>query len=481
MSQTTPEQVKEDLAVAVKDLGVKLGTYEERIANNAKIGDDLREEMKSVETRVKELHTTLVEMQKEAGRLDPNIRNEAVTIGQLLVSHDSYKSFKPGSGPQNESSNIPVEGGFNQYRKDLTTTTGGAGIVAHRDPRMVDVRFRPLTLRDVIPTFPIGSNAVDYVKETRFNQLMGQLTATAAAAQDTIAVDNVNGFYVGQSVTLAPGEADEETLIIKAAGITITDTDTSAGTIEFTANLANEQTADTLVVSDTFVFTPEAKLKPRADMEVELLTASVKTLAHYMAATRQILADEPGLRQHVDMRLMQGLGLAEETQLLYGDGTTQQLQGIMTDSDTQTYSWSSGLSGDSKLDAIRRAMTLSMLAHLPVDSVVVHPSDWEQIETVKGSDGHYIWQAVPGGGITPMVWRVPVIVTTAINSGDALVGSFNLGCTLWDREDSNIRLSESHKDFFQRNMVAILAEQRLAFTMNRPEAFVAIDFDSAPA
>jgi HK97 family phage major capsid protein len=152
----------------------------------------------------------------------------------------------------------------------------------------------------------------------------------------------------------------------------------------------------------------------------------------------------------------------------------------MTDSDTGTYSWSSGIVGDTKLDAIRRAITLSMLAHFPPTGVVIHPTDWEAIETVKGTDGHYIWAAVPGGGVTPMVWRVPVVLSTAIESGDALIGAFALGVTIWDREESNIRISESHDDYFVRNMVAILAEERLAMTLNRPESFVALDFDSAP-
>jgi len=110
----------------------------------------------------------------------------------------------------------------------------------------------------------------------------------------------------------------------------------------------------------------------------------------------------------------------------------------------------------------------------------VHPSDWEDMEMAKGTDGHYIWTNAPGQGAGGQVWRVPVVVTTALNAGDALVGAFGLGAMLWDRSEATIRVSESHENFFTRNMVAILAEERITQTIFRPEAFVTVEFDAAP-
>ena len=67
-----------------------------------------------------------------------------------------------------------------------------------------------------------------------------------------------------------------------------------------------------------------------------------------------------------------------------------------------------------------------------------------------------------------------------INAGDALVGAFGLGARLWDREQGAIRVSDSHAEYFTQNMVAVLAEERVALTIYRPEAFVAVTFDHAP-
>ena len=63
----------------------------------------------------------------------------------------------------------------------------------------------------------------------------------------------------------------------------------------------------------------------------------------------------------------------------------------------------------------------------------------------------------------------------------ALIGAFGTGAQLYDREKANIRIAEQHEDFFTRNAIVILAEQRMALAVKRPEAFVDVTFDSAPA
>ena len=84
-------------------------------------------------------------------------------------------------------------------------------------------------------------------------------------------------------------------------------------------------------------------------------------------------------------------------------------------------------------------------------------------------------------GGEPRVWRIPVVETPAIAEGTALVGAFGTGAQLYDREQANIRVSEQHSDFFVRNAIVILAEQRLALAVKRPEAFTKITFDAAPS
>jgi len=46
--------------------------------------------------------------------------------------------------------------------------------------------------------------------------------------------------------------------------------------------------------------------------------------------------------------------------------------------------------------------------------------------------------------------------------------------------EGNIRVSEQHSDFFVRNAVAVLAEERIALAVKRPESFVEVTLNSAP-
>jgi HK97 family phage major capsid protein len=208
--------------------------------------------------------------------------------------------------------------------------------------------------------------------------------------------------------------------------------------------------------------------------------APVRTLAHWEAAHRNVLSDEPQLRAIIDNELMYGLRLVEDTQILNGDGTGENLTGILNTSGIQTYSWSAGAVGDLKADAIRRAATLSFLAYYEPTGVVMHPNDWEDIELSKDANGQYLVAVSVALGGEPRLWRIPVVDTPAIAEGTALVGAFGTAAQLYDREQASIRISEQHADFFVRNAIVILAEQRLALAVKRPEAFVEVTFDGVP-
>lgn len=224
-------------------------------------------------------------------------------------------------------------------------------------------------------------------------------------------------------------------------------------------------------------------LKPQSTMVFEGQQAPVRTLAHWEAAHRNVLADEPQLRSIIDNELLYGLRLQEDFQILDGDGTGENLTGILQTNGIQEYAWSDGATDpvpDTKADAIRRAATLAFLAYYEPTGVVLHPNDWEDIELTKDVNGQYLVAVSVALGGEPRLWRIPVVDTPAIDEGTALVGAFGTGAQLYDREQASIRISEQHADFFVRNAIVILAEERLALAVKRPEAFVKVDFDTAP-
>jgi HK97 family phage major capsid protein len=224
--------------------------------------------------------------------------------------------------------------------------------------------------------------------------------------------------------------------------------------------------------------------KPQSSFAFTGQQAPVRTLAHWEAAHRNVLADEPQLRSIIDNELLYGLRLQEDAQILAGDGTGENLLGILNTSGVQTYSWSEGATlpvPDNKADAIRRAATLAFLAYYEPTGVVLHPNDWEDIELSKDETGQYLVAVSVAMGGEPRIWRMPVVDTPAITEGTALIGAFGTGAQLYDREQASIRISEQHSDFFVRNAIVILAEQRLALATKRPESFVKVTFDGAPS
>lgn len=217
--------------------------------------------------------------------------------------------------------------------------------------------------------------------------------------------------------------------------------------------------------------------KPQSEIKFDIFTANVTTIAHWVLATRQILDDVPMMQSYIDGRLRYGLAYAEELQLLNGDGTGTNLNGIYTQA-TALGANPAVIAQPNKMDVLRVAMLQAFLAELPPTGVVLHPTDWMGIETTKDSAGNYII-GDPSGRIQPRVWGLPVVETQAITIDKFLVGAFKLGAQIFDRQDARVELSTEDSDNFRKNLVTILAEERLALAVYRPEAFVKGDFSDA--
>ena len=215
----------------------------------------------------------------------------------------------------------------------------------------------------------------------------------------------------------------------------------------------------------------ELVAKAKSDITYSQETYTVQTMAHHVIASRQILADVPRLQAEIDNRLMYGLDLLSDDQLLLGDGTGQNLMGLLVDTAVPDLGSSAAETGTIWVDFIRKAVTTLQVANYQGTAVVVSPQDWEILETSKGTDGHYIWATVPQGGEARM-WRIPVVVSNGMPVGTFLMGDFAMGATIYDRQQKSVYTSDSHADLFVRNGIAILAEERLAFAIERPKAFV---------
>lgn len=230
----------------------------------------------------------------------------------------------------------------------------------------------------------------------------------------------------------------------------------------------------------------ELEIKNKSDITYELIQKPVSTIAHHVIASRQVLSDAPMLQGLINGRLAYGLDLESDDQLLFGDGTGQNLDGIMLDTDINDVGQlpSGTATADipsAMIDHIRAAITACQLSeYYNINGIVVNPTDWATLETAKATDGHYLMVSMPTTTATMTVWRVPVVVTNAMTVGNFLLGDWSMGAVLYDRESITVRVSESHANLFTQNGVAILGEERYTLGIPLPKAFCKGEFTVAP-
>lgn len=210
--------------------------------------------------------------------------------------------------------------------------------------------------------------------------------------------------------------------------------------------------------------------KPESGITFTLVNEPVQTLAHWIPASKQVLSDSAGLQSFISNRLMYGLKLYEENQLLNGTGSNGQLNGLITQATAYTVQ-SPQLTNE--LDIIREMIKQAHVANYRPDGIILNPQDWYDIDVRKvgASDDRYV-VGNPRAMSTPTLWGLPVVVTNAISSGTCLLGSFGMGAEIKDREQAMVEVSRENSDNFVKNMCTVLAEERLALCVYRTEAFI---------
>ncbi|MFP2467667.1 phage major capsid protein [Pseudescherichia vulneris] len=214
----------------------------------------------------------------------------------------------------------------------------------------------------------------------------------------------------------------------------------------------------------------EGTAKPYSDIEFATKITPVTTIAHMFKASKQILDDFAQLQSTVDAEMRYGLKYVEEQEILFGDGTGVHLHGIVPQASSFNPAFT--VESQSGIDDLRLAMLQAQLARFPASGHVLHFIDWAKIELTKDSLGRYIL-ANPAALTGPTLWGLPVVATEAAAfQGKFLTGAFNAAAQLFDREDANVVISTENADDFEKNMISIRCEERLALAVKRPEAFI---------
>lgn len=221
--------------------------------------------------------------------------------------------------------------------------------------------------------------------------------------------------------------------------------------------------------SNSAAETAEGAEKPEVSLGLTERNEPVRKIAAVLPVTDEQLADVPQARSYIDNRLGFMVRQRLDSQLLVGNGTAPNLSGVLDRSGLQTQA----LGGDTVPDATYKAIVkVQTVAFSEPNAAVFHPNDWQTVRLLKTSDGLYIWGPPMDAG--PMrIWGLPVLATTAITENTGLVGDFRQA-ELVMRQGVTVQVSDSHSDYFVKNLLAVRAELRAALAIYRPAAFCSI-------
>ncbi|HCL14848.1 MAG TPA: phage major capsid protein [Pseudomonas sp.] len=226
----------------------------------------------------------------------------------------------------------------------------------------------------------------------------------------------------------------------------------------------------------------EGALKPTSNVTFETVTDRIKKIAVWMPVTDEALDDVPQLFGYIQELLRYDLKLEEEAQILKGDGTGENLNGLMTQA--TTYDAALTKAGDTAIDIMRRGIyQVRKQSKLSADGLVMTELDWMNIELQKDGENRYLFANLQGL-VTPVLWGRPVITSDSMDEGDGttggefLVANFARAAILFDRMSFLFKMGLIN-DQFIKNERALLVEERLGLGVRRREALVKGQFPTA--
>lgn len=222
-------------------------------------------------------------------------------------------------------------------------------------------------------------------------------------------------------------------------------------------------------------FVAEAAQKPQSTDTFELMQSNVQTIAHFTKVTRQLIDDSATLAAFINARMVYGVNLKVEQQIINGNGTSPNLGGLMKDGNytAQAFTYSD-LGGDSGtlLDLLRLSIAKVNAANYRANAILLNPMDWAKLQGLKGSNDQYLY-GVPSISFENMTaWGVRVVTSASMTEGKYLVGDFSQAATIYDRMSTVIDIASQNENDFIKNLFTIRAERRLALVVEHPKALV---------
>jgi HK97 family phage major capsid protein len=238
----------------------------------------------------------------------------------------------------------------------------------------------------------------------------------------------------------------------------------------------------------------EGGTKPESTLGLSTKDEPLKKIATFLPISSELLEDAPAVQQFITGRLSYFIRIEEERQLLRGQstGNTNEVQGLLYNRSVPVYT---GGTADNKAVQMFKALnSVRGSAYIEPDWIVMSPSDYQVIRLLTDTAGQFFgggpFLGPYGGPQGPvgasgqivgndMLWGKPLYVSAALSAGTALIGTV-ANAQIWRRGGVSVEASNSHGSFFQLNLVALRAEERLALAVYRASGFCEVRLATGP-
>lgn len=243
----------------------------------------------------------------------------------------------------------------------------------------------------------------------------------------------------------------------------------------------NLRTNNAAVVPEATATGGSSGTKPESAWRIAPAVANVQTVAHWIPVTKSALADAGQLEMYLNNFLLNGLDQKVEEELIAGPGGSTHLLGLQNQVGILGQSPVAGADTPSSMinTALRAKVKVEDIGNRDPNGYLLNPNDWATVQLATAPGSGVFYYGGPAVIGPPRLWGLPVVTSHYQPQGSGFCGDFKQ-YALWDREQSNIKMTDGYMDFFIRNMVVILGEMRLANGILDANGICQIDFVVGP-
>ena len=220
----------------------------------------------------------------------------------------------------------------------------------------------------------------------------------------------------------------------------------------------------------------------QSDFDITATSVNVEKIGTFMRITEEMLADTPQLTSYLSARVPSKVLSKEDAEILNGDGSSPNLDGLFTDGAAFVTSSSANfyqsIESANEYDVLIAALDQLAASNYQADSILLNPVDFHRIVLLKSTANEYLKNQVIQG-VQPAIMGVPITLNTAVTAGKFLVGNLSQATQLWIRDGLGVEFSREDSTNFRDGFVTVRAQERIALTNYQPNAIVQGTFSTA--